>query len=179
VSDVITLGGGCFWCIEAVFTRLRGVEKVVSGYSGGRVPHPTYEQVCTGQTGHAEVVEVTYDPAVISTEDLLKVFFTLHDPTTKDQQGNDHGPQYRSVVFYRNQAQKAAAERAVEEIDASGAWGRPAVTEIKPFEAFYPAEDYHQDYYRNNPMQPYCLIVIRPKVAKLKKLYLDKLKKGD
>jgi len=179
MKDVITLGGGCFWCIEAVLTRLRGVEKVVSGYSGGTVANPSYERVCTGMTGHAEVVDVTYDPAVISLDDLLGVFFTLHDPTTKDQQGGDHGPQYRSVVFYRDENQKAAAERAIKEVDRSRAWGRPAVTEVKPFKAFYPAEDYHQDYYKSNPLQPYCLVVIRPKVAKLKKLYLDKLKQGD
>ena len=174
--EMITLGGGCFWCMDAVFNKLRGVDKVLSGYSGGRVQNPTYDQVCTGRTGHAEVIEITFDPKVITLKDLLQVFFTLHDPTTKDRQGNDSGPQYRSVIFYRDQAQKATAEKVIKEVEASGAWPDPIVTELQPFEKFYVAEDYHQDYYAKNPFQPYCLVVIRPKVAKLRKTYLEKLK---
>jgi peptide-methionine (S)-S-oxide reductase len=170
------LGGGCFWCLDAVFTDIRGVEQVVSGYSGGKVPDPTYEDVCSGGTGHAEVVQITFDPQVVPLKELLKVFFTLHDPTTKDRQGNDVGTQYRSVILYRDAAQKAAAEEAIREIDASGAWDGRAVTEVQPFKAFYLAEGYHQGYYRKNPFQPYCLVVIRPKVVKLRKSYLQMLK---
>jgi peptide-methionine (S)-S-oxide reductase len=175
-KEVITLGGGCFWCLDAVFTDIKGVEQVLSGYSGGRGANPTYEDVCTGATGHAEVVQVTFDRDVVSLRELLKVFFTLHDPTTKDRQGNDVGTQYRSIVLYRDEAQKAAAEDVIKEIDASGVWDANAVTELRPFEAFYRAEDYHQDYYRKNPLQPYCLFVIRPKVSKLRKKYLEMLK---
>lgn len=149
---------------------------MLSGYSGGRGANPTYEDVCTGATGHAEVVQITFDPAVVQLRELLHVFFTLHDPTTKDRQGNDVGTQYRSIILYRDEAQKAAAEDAIREIDESGAWDAKAVTELKPFEAFYRAEDYHQDYYRKNPLQPYCLFVIRPKVSKLRKKYLQMLK---
>ena len=152
------------------------MERVLSGYSGGKGANPTYEDVCTGTTGHAEVVEVTFDPAAISLRELLKIFFTLHDPTTKDRQGNDVGPQYRSVIFYRDAAQKTAAEEVIEEIGASNAWDGKIVTELQPFDAFYPAEDYHQGYYGKNPLQPYCLFVIRPKVAKLRKAYLQMLK---
>ena len=175
-KEVITLGGGCFWCLDAVFTDIKGVEQVLSGYSGGRAPSPTYEDVCTGTTGHAEVVQITFDPAVVSLRELLDVFFTLHDPTTKDRQGNDVGTQYRSIILYRDEAQMAAAQEAIKEIDSSGAWDAKAVTELQPFKAFYKAEDYHQDYYRNNPLQPYCLMVIRPKVAKLRKAHLQMLK---
>lgn len=174
--EVVTIGGGCFWCLDAVFKDIRGVESVVSGYSGGAVPDPSYEDVCTGATGHAEVVQVTFDPAVLPLRELLRVFFTIHDPTTKDRQGNDVGPQYRSVVFYSNEQQRAAAQEAIAEIDASGAWGAKAVTEVRPFESFYPAEDYHQDYYRKNPLKPYCLFVVRPKVSKLRKSYARMLK---
>jgi peptide-methionine (S)-S-oxide reductase len=174
--EVVTLGGGCYWCLDAVFTDIKGVDQVLSGFSGGRVQNPTYEDVCTGATGHAEVVQITFDPAVVSLRELLHVFFTLHDPTTKDRQGNDVGTQYRSIVLYRDEAQKAAAEDAIREIDESGVWGAKAVTELEPFEAFYRAEDYHQDYYRKNPLQPYCLFVIRPKVSKLRKKYLQMLK---
>ncbi len=170
------MGGGCFWCLDAVFADIRGVEQVVSGYSGGRAADPTYEDVCTGNTGHAEVVQITFDPQVVSLRELLRIFFTLHDPTTKDRQGNDVGTQYRSVVLYRDAAQKSAAEDAIREIDASNAWDGKAVTELRPFEAFYPAEGYHQGYYKKNPLQPYCLLVIRPKVAKLRKSYLQMLK---
>jgi len=175
-SEVVTLGGGCFWCLDAVFTDIKGVEKVLSGYSGGRSANPTYEDVCTGATGHAEVVQVTFDPGVVSLHELLKVFFTLHDPTTKDRQGNDAGTQYRSIVLYRGEAQKAAAEEVIKEIDDSKVWDGKAVTELQPFEAFYRAEDYHQDYYRKNPLQPYCLFVIRPKVSKLRHNYMQMLK---
>ena len=175
-EEVITLGGGCFWCLDAVFKDIKGVEQVLSGYSGGRDANPTYEDVCTGGTGHAEVVQVTFDPDVVSLRELLKVFFTLHDPTTRDRQGNDVGTQYRSIVLYRDEAQKQAAEDVIKEIDASNVWDAKAVTELKPFEAFYQAEDYHQDYYGKNPLQPYCLFVIRPKVSKLRKKYLEMLK---
>jgi peptide-methionine (S)-S-oxide reductase len=174
--EVITLGGGCFWCIEAVFLNVRGVEQVVSGYSGGASPDPSYDDVCTGATGHAEVVQVTFDPKVVSLRELLRIFFTLHDPTTKDRQGNDVGTQYRSIVLYRDEAQRVAAEEVVKEIESSKVWDDDIVTELKPFEAFYKAEDYHQDYYRKHPLQPYCLVVIRPKVAKLRKTYLEMLK---
>jgi len=175
-KEVITLGGGCFWCLDAVFADIRGVEQVLSGYSGGKVANPTYDDVCTGTTGHAEVTEITFDPAVVSLRELLKIFFTLHDPTTKDRQGNDVGTQYRSVIFYRDPTQKAVAEEVIAEISASNVWDGKVVTELQPFKAFYRAEDYHQDYYRKNPLQPYCLFVIRPKVAKLRKTYLQMLK---
>lgn len=176
-KEVVTLGGGCFWCLDAVFTGIRGVEQVLSGYSGGKVANPTYEDVCTGTTGHAEVVQMTFDPNTVSLRELLKVFFTLHDPTTKDRQGNDVGPQYRSIILYRDAAQKAVAEGVIEEVRASKVWeDGDIVTELEPFEAFYRAEDYHQDYYRKNPLQPYCLLVIRPKVSKLRKAYLEMLK---
>jgi peptide-methionine (S)-S-oxide reductase len=175
-KEVITLGGGCFWCLDAVFADIRGVEQVLSGYSGGKVANPTYDDVCTGTTGHAEVTEITFDPAVVSLRELLKIFFTLHDPTTKDRQGNDVGTQYRSVIFYRDATQKAVAEEVIAEISASNVWDGKLVTELQPFKAFYRAEDYHQDYYRKNPLQPYCLFVIRPKVAKLRKTYLQMLK---
>jgi peptide-methionine (S)-S-oxide reductase len=175
-KEVITLGGGCFWCLDAVFADIRGVGQVLSGYSGGKVANPTYDDVCKGTTGHAEVTEITFDPAVVSLRELLKIFFTLHDPTTKDRQGNDVGPQYRSIIFYRDATQKAVAEEVIAEISASNVWDGELVTELQPFEAFYRAEDYHQDYYRKNPLQPYCLFVIRPKVAKLRKTYLQMLK---
>jgi peptide-methionine (S)-S-oxide reductase len=174
--EVATLGGGCFWCMDAIFSELRGVEKVVSGYSGGDVINPTYEMVCGDATGHAEVVQVTFDPSTISYRELLHVFFTLHDPTTPNRQGADVGTQYRSIVLYHDDRQKADAEAVIGEVNASGIWGKEAVTEVKPFQAFYPAEGYHQSYFRNNPSQPYCRIVIAPKVAKLRKKYLEKLK---
>lgn len=172
---VATFGGGCFWCTEAIFEELRGVYRVVSGYSGGHVPYPTYEQVCSGTTGHAEVVQVWYHPDEISYEDLVKVFFATHDPTTLNRQGNDVGTQYRSVIFYHDDDQKATAERLKAEF-APTLWDRPIVTEISAFDAFYPAEDYHQEYFRNNPNQPYCRIVISPKVRKFRKMFADKLK---
>ncbi len=175
-SETITLGGGCFWCLDAVFLRLRGVSSVVSGYAGGQVAHPTYEAVCEGTTGHAEVVQVTFDPQVISLRDVLDVFFTTHDPTTLNRQGADEGTQYRSVIFYHSPEQKAAAEAAMADFTAQGVYPRPIVTEVAPLPAFYPAEDYHQGYYDQNAWQPYCLIVVAPKVAKLRQHFLEKLK---
>lgn len=173
--EVATLGGGCFWCLEAVFQEIKGVVKVESGYSGGHVANPTYRQVCTGNTGHAEVVQITFDPAVLPYETLLKVFFSVHDPTTLNRQGADVGTQYRSVIFYHDETQKAIAEKVVKEF-ASQVWDDPIVTEISPFTAFYKAEDYHQNYYRNNPEQGYCRIVINPKLEKFRKMYAELLK---
>lgn len=176
-KEVITIGGGCFWCIEAILEPLKGVESAVSGYSGGKVANPSYEAVCSGTTGHAEVVQVTFDPKVIPLHDLLQVFFTLHDPTTLNRQGADVGTQYRSVVFYRNDEQKSVTEQVIKEIAAADIWNGKIVTEISPFKEFYPAEKYHQEYYATNPNQGYCRVVIAPKVAKLRKQFLDKLKK--
>lgn len=175
-SEVVTLGGGCFWCTEAAFLELRGVEKVESGYSGGSVPNPTYEQVCSGATGHAEVVQITFNRNAISLKEILGVFFTIHDPTTLNRQGADVGTQYRSIIIYHNKAQKEIAEQVIKELDKSKVWNRPIVTQVVPFDAFYKAEAYHQDYFKQNPSQPYCQIVIAPKVAKLRKYYRDKLK---
>ena len=174
--EVATLAGGCFWCLEAAFAQLKGVERVESGYSGGHVPSPSYEDVCTGSTGHAEVVQITFDPQVLPFRDLLHVFFTIHDPTTPDRQGGDVGTQYRSAIFYHTPEQKAEAERVIAELEAEKVWDDPIVTQVTPFEKFYPAEEYHRDYYRRNPNQGYCRAVIAPKVAKVRKLYLDKLK---
>jgi peptide-methionine (S)-S-oxide reductase len=174
--EVATLAGGCFWCLEAVYEQLRGVEKVESGYAGGHVRNPTYRQVSTGKTGHAEAVQITYDPAVVSYRDLLEVFFTIHDPTTLNRQGADVGPQYRSAVFYQDAAQKQTADEVIGEMQAAGIWDRPIVTEVSPLEEFYKAEDYHQEYYRSNPYQPYCQVVIAPKVAKFRQKYLANLK---
>ena len=171
-----TLAGGCFWCLEAVFEQLQGVERVVSGYAGGSVPSPTYRQVCGGDTGHAEVVQVTFDPAVVSYGDLLDVFFGTHDPTTLNRQGPDFGTQYRSAVFYHTPEQKAAAEQRIAELNAEKIWDAPLVTEVVPLEKFYPAEDYHQGYFRANPGQPYCQAVVAPKVAKFRKQFVAKLK---
>lgn len=172
-----TLGGGCFWCLEAVYKELKGVERVISGYAGGHLENPTYEQVCAGNTGHAEVVQLTYDPNVVSYRDLLDVFFTIHDPTTKDRQGADVGPQYRSIILYHDPEQKAAAEQAIADLEAKGVWHAPIVTEIVPLERFYPAEEYHHDYFARNPRQRYCQIVIAPKVAKFRKEHLARLKR--
>lgn len=172
-----TLGGGCFWCTEAVFLELMGVTKVESGYSGGTVANPSYEQICTGETGHAEVIQITYDAEVISYRQLLQVFFTVHDPTTPNRQGNDVGSQYRSVIFYHDEEQKRIAERVIKEINESKIWGRTAVTELVPFEVFYKAEEYHQEYFRRNSWQPYCQVVVAPKVAKFRKRYFEMLKK--
>jgi len=173
--QLATLGGGCFWCTEAVFQEVKGVEKVVSGYSGGNVPgHPTYREICSGLTGHAEVVQITFDGNVISYEDILLIFMTTHDPTTLNRQGADRGTQYRSVIFYHDEAQKEIAEVAVKEI--SSYYDSPIVTEIKHLDVFYKAEKEHQDYYKNNQSQGYCSFVITPKLAKLRKLHADKLK---
>lgn len=176
MSEKATLAGGCFWCLEAVFEELRGIEKVESGYSGGHVPNPTYEQVCTGTTGHAEVVQLTYDPGVISYREILEVFFTVHDPTTLNRQGPDVGTQYRSAIFYHDEEQRRTAEEVISELEEKGVWEDPIVTEVVPFEAFYPAEEYHREYFRNHPDQPYCRVVIAPKVAKFRKQYLKRLK---
>lgn len=174
--ETATLGGGCFWCVEAIFQDLKGVHRVVSGYAGGAVENPTYQQVCTGNTGHAEVTQISYDPEVISYEDLLYVFWRTHDPTTLNRQGADVGTQYRSIILYHNEAQKAIAEQSKRETDASDLWPNPIVTEIAPLGAFYPAEDYHQDYYRQNRFQPYCLAVIDPKLRKFRKEFGEQLK---
>ena len=174
--EVATLGGGCFWCTEAVFSEVKGVEKVESGYAGGTLPNPSYEQVCDGDTGHAEVVNVTFDPNVITYRELLGIFFTVHDPTTLNRQGADVGSQYRSAIFYRNEEQKRIAEEAIREVDDSGIWGQPAVTELAPFEVFYKAEEYHQEYFLRNPSRGYCTIVIAPKVLKFRKKYASLLK---
>jgi peptide-methionine (S)-S-oxide reductase len=174
--EVATLAGGCFWCLEAAFQDLKGVENVQSGYAGGRVANPSYEDVCTGTTGHAEVVQITFDPQVVSFEDLLHVYFTIHDPTTLNRQGADVGTQYRSAIFYHSPEQKATAERVIAELQAQKLWDEPVVTELKPLTAFYPAEEYHRDYFRRNPNQGYCQAVIAPKVAKVRKLYFDRLK---
>jgi peptide-methionine (S)-S-oxide reductase len=171
-----TFGTGCFWCTEAVFDELKGVESVVSGYSGGALPDPTYEQVCGGLTGHAEVVQITFDPAVISFADLLEAFWQTHDPTTLNRQGNDVGTQYRSAIFYHSDEQRQEAEHYKQKLNASGAFRGPIVTEIKPYKNFYPAEKYHQDYFAQNPYQSYCAAIIRPKVEKFKKVFADKLK---
>jgi len=175
-TQLATLAGGCFWCLEAVFEQLRGVTKVTSGYSGGHAPNPSYEAVCTGTTGHAEVVQVAFDPDEISFRDLLGVFFTLHDPTTLDRQGGDVGTQYRSAIFYHDDAQRRTAEEVIRELEAAHVFDDPIVTKIEPLKAFYPAEEYHREYYRRNLNQPYCRAVIAPKVAKLRSRYLEKLK---
>lgn len=174
--EIATLGGGCFWCIEAIFQRLQGVSKVESGYSGGERKNPTYEQVSAGGTGHAEVVQITFDPSVISYADLLNVFFHLHDPTTLNQQGADSGPQYRSVIFFHNPEQQKTAEEVKKKIGESKLWADPIVTEISPFKEFYRAEDYHQNYYNEHKVKPYCSIVIAPKVQKLFKEFGSRLK---
>lgn len=176
--ELATLGGGCFWCLEAVFDELKGVVDVVSGYSGGHVPNPTYEQVCSKQTGHAEVVQITFDPSVISYREVLEVFFTIHDPTTPNRQGNDIGPQYRSVILYHSPEQRAVAQEVMQALAQAGVWENLIVTELVPFERFYPAEDYHQEYYRRNPYQPYCALVVGPKVAKFRKQYFGRLKRA-
>jgi peptide-methionine (S)-S-oxide reductase len=174
--EVATLGGGCFWCLEAVYQELRGVEKVVSGYSGGDVPDPTYREVCSETTGHAEVVQVTFDPSVVSYKDILEVYFTIHDPTTLNRQGADVGTQYRSVIFYHNDEQRRVTAGVISDLESEGIWSNPIVTEVEPFDEFYVAEDYHQNYFRNNGFQPYCQVIIAPKVAKFRKEHLDRLK---
>lgn len=175
-SETATLGGGCFWCVEAIYMELTGIERVVSGYSGGTPANPTYEQVCKGTTGHAEVVQLTFDPRVISFKEILEVFFTVHDPTTPNQQGADVGTQYRSVIFYHDAAQRAVAEEVIREVGAANIWDAPIVTELTPLEVFYAAEDYHQDYFNRNAGQSYCRFVVEPKVLKFRERYRDKLK---
>jgi peptide-methionine (S)-S-oxide reductase len=175
-KETATLAGGCFWCLEAVFQQLKGVEKVESGYAGGHAMNPSYEQVCMGTTGHAEVVRVTFDPDVISFADLLDVFFTIHDPTTVDRQGHDVGTQYRSAIFYEDQAQEASARNAVRELTARQTYDDPIVTQITPLDTFYPAEEYHRDYFLRNPNQAYCAAVVAPKVAKARTHFFEKLK---
>jgi peptide-methionine (S)-S-oxide reductase len=177
VSETATLGGGCFWCLEAIFKELNGVEKVVSGYSGGSVPNPSYRQVSTGTTGHAESVQITFDPQIISFRELLEVFFTIHDPTTLNRQGADVGTQYRSVIFYHTPEQKEIAKEVIAELEVAKIWDAPIVTEVTPFKSFYLAEEYHQEYFERNPDEPYCRVVIAPKVAKFRKQFLAKLKK--
>jgi peptide-methionine (S)-S-oxide reductase len=172
-----TLAGGCFWCLEAVFDELKGVESVESGYAGGHVQNPSYRAVCTGTTGHAEAVQIVFDPQVISYEDILRIFFSVHDPTTLNRQGADVGTQYRSAIFYHDETQKAAAEKIIKEITESGIWERPLVTEVSPMTDFYRAEDYHQEYFVNNPYQPYCMAIISPKVLKFRKHFTEMLKK--
>lgn len=174
--ETATLGSGCFWCTEAIFERLKGVQSIVSGYAGGTVPNPTYDAVCTGKTGHAEVCKITFNPNVISYDELLRVFWKTHDPTTLNRQGNDVGTQYRSVIFYHNEKQKELAEHYKSELDKSGAWENPIVTTIEPYNKFYKAEEYHQHYFERNPYQGYCSFVITPKVEKFQKVFKDILK---
>ena len=177
--ETATLGAGCFWCVEAVFDDLKGVEDVVSGYSGGQTENPTYRQVCDGTTGHAEVAEIRFDPSVISFKDILRVFFSVHDPTTMNRQGADIGTQYRSAIFYHNDDQKRDAEEVVKEITDEAVYDQPIVTEIVPLEKFWPAEDYHQEYFANNPNVPYCAAVVSPKVKKFRQKFSDRLKSAD
>jgi len=175
--EVATLGGGCFWCLEAVYSELKGVLKSESGYSGGNVKNPSYEDVCTDETGHAEVVQLTFDPTIITYREILGVFFSVHDPTTLNRQGADIGEQYRSVIFYHDENQRRVAQEVIQEIEKSKIWGRPIVTQLVPFTEFYKAEAYHQNYFKNNPNQPYCQVIVAPKVAKFRKQYFDKLSK--
>jgi len=175
--EVATLGGGCFWCTEAVFDDLKGVESVESGYSGGATANPSYAQVCSGTTGHAEVIQITFDPQAISFKQILEIFFTVHDPTTLNRQGADVGTQYRSVIFYHDEEQRRVAEQVIKELDAQHVWNAPIVTELAPFDKFYVAEDYHQEYFRLNGSQPYCRMVVAPKVAKFREHYSEQLKR--
>jgi len=176
-TELATLAGGCFWCLEAVYDDLRGVESVESGYMGGRLEHPSYEAVCSGDTGHAEVVQIRFDPAQVGYRDLLEVFFVVHDPTTPDRQGNDIGTQYRSAIFYHSDGQRATAEEVMARIGAAKLWRAPIVTELAPASTFWVAEDYHQEYFSRNPRQPYCMAVVDPKVSKFRKHFRDRLKK--
>ncbi len=170
-TEKATLGGGCFWCLEAVYNEVIGVKKVVSGYSGGEIEHPTYDRVCSGTTGHAEVVQIIYDPSVITYEEILTIFFHFHDPTTLNRQGADSGSQYRSVILYHNDQQKSVAQKVMKEVSSSGLWKNPLVTELAPLTTFYSAEDYHQDYFTRNPNQPYCVYVVAPKLEKFRKSF--------
>jgi peptide-methionine (S)-S-oxide reductase len=175
--ESVTLGGGCFWCLEAIYNELKGIIKVESGYAGGIVPNPTYEQVCTGTTGYAEVIQMSFNPNMITFKEILQIFFTMHDPTTLNRQGNDVGTQYRSIIFYHNQNQRQTAVQLIDEITQAGIWNNPIVTQIVPYNIFYKAEEYHQEYYKKNPEQSYCRIIIEPKISKLRKQYFEKLKK--
>lgn len=175
--EIATLGGGCFWCVEAVFQELQGVKSAISGYEGGHVLKPNYKQICTGTTGHAEVVQVSFDPKIVSFKEILQIFFTAHDPTTLNRQGADVGTQYRSVIFYHSEKQKQVAQEVIEELTKENIWDSPIVTELSSTTIFYPAEDYHQEYFKYNAYQPYCLAVVAPKVAKFRKQFRDKLKK--
>jgi peptide-methionine (S)-S-oxide reductase len=177
--EVATLGGGCFWCVEAVYQRLKGVQSVASGYSGGKIANPSYREICTGRTGHAEVAQITFDPKVISYAEILEVFWRVHDPTTLNRQGNDIGTQYRSVIFYHDEKQKETAIKSKKSVEESGLWSDPIVTEISALTKFYKAEDYHQNYFNDNRQQPYCVYVVDPKVEKFKKEFKDKVKKED
>jgi peptide-methionine (S)-S-oxide reductase len=177
ILETATLGAGCFWCVEAVFDDLKGVTDVVSGYSGGHTENPTYREVCSETTGHAEVAQIEFDPEELSFADLLRVFFAVHDPTTLNRQGNDIGSSYRSAIFYHSDAQRQTAEEIIKEVNEAGIYDKPIVTEVTPFDKFYPAEDYHQEYFANNPAQPYCASVVAPKVAKFRKQFLGRLKK--
>ena len=177
-KEIATLAGGCFWCLEAVFDEVKGVESVESGYMGGTTTNPIYEQVCSGKTGHAEVVQITFDPALVSFKEILEVFFVIHDPTTLNRQGSDAGTQYRSVIFYHSPEQKSQVEQVIKNLNGTHIWNSPIVTEVVPAQTFYRAEGYHQDYFLRNPDQPYCMAVVAPKVAKLRKHFLGKLKKG-
>jgi peptide-methionine (S)-S-oxide reductase len=174
--ELATLGGGCFWCLQPAFQELKGVEHVTVGYAGGHVDDPSYELVCTGRTGHAEVVQIAFDSEVISYKDLLRIFFTLHDPTTPNRQGNDVGPQYRSIILFEDSGQEEAASKVIAEVEGLGIWGRPLVTQVEPLDDFFPAEDYHQDYFAKNPNQGYCRAIIAPKVAKFRAHYAERLK---
>lgn len=175
-TETAVLGGGCFWCLEAVFRRVQGVDEVTSGYAGGHDPDPTYRKVCTGTTGHAEVVRIRFDPAEISYEDLLRIFFTIHDPTTPDRQGADVGPQYRSIILHASPEQEAAARSVIRELEDEGLWDDPVVTRVEPLEAFHPAEPEHEDYFERNPNQPYCQAVVAPKVAKARKAFAHRMR---
>jgi len=175
-QEITTLGGGCFWCLEAVFDDMAGVISVESGYMGGHLENPTYRAICTGSTGHVEVVQVTFDPSITTFRDILEVFFAIHDPTTRDRQGNDSGPQYRSAIFYHSPEQKAVAEEVIREIEKEKLWSNPVVTEVRPAEKFYVAEDYHQEYFQNNPNQPYCSYIVAPKLKKFREKFKQKVK---
>lgn len=175
-QEIATLGGGCFWCLEAVYNQMEGVGSALSGYMGGHVADPNYRDVCTGTTGHIEVVQVTFNPAVTSYREILEVFFAIHDPTSLDRQGNDAGPQYRSAIFYHSDAQRDTAQSMIHELDSERTWPRPIVTEVRPAETFYEAEDYHQEYFKNNPNQPYCAYMVSPKVAKFRQKFASKIR---
>jgi len=175
-KEIATLAGGCFWCLEAIFKEVKGIEKVVSGYSGGTTVNPPYNEVCSGRTGHAESIQITFDPRIVSFKEILSIFFSVHDPTTLNRQGADIGTQYRSAIFYHNGEQKTIAEQAIRDLNSSNSWGAPIVTEVMPFQNFYPAEEYHQSYYEQNPENPYCSVVIAPKLDKFRNQYLKKEK---